>query len=74
MRTLRRWIFRVLVASDVWLNTILGGDADMTVSLRTARAAKAGRWWGRAGCRVLDLLSPGHCQAQFQTDEGREVT
>lgn len=72
MRTLRGYLWRILFATDVWVNTVLGGDEDMTLSLRTARAQQAGRLWGKAGCWLLDKFDPGHCLRQADTDEGRE--
>lgn len=74
VRAIRRYLWRILFATDVWLNTALGGDDDMTISLRTARAARAGSRWGKAGCWLLDKFDPGHCAAARRTDEGQEAS
>lgn len=68
----RTYVMRVLVAFDVLVNTILNGDDDMTLSLRAERAKQKGRLWGRIVCRLLDLIQPGHCTDQLDTDEGKE--
>lgn len=72
LRRLRSYIFSVLVAGDVFLNAISGGDPDATISLRTAQAAQRGSRAGKVFCRVLDLFDPGHCTAQFSSEEGKE--
>lgn len=72
LRAVRDWFWRVLVASDVWLNTVSGGDDDATISLRCAQAARQGSRGGKVMCRILDFFNPGHCVAQFSTEEGIE--
>ncbi|MBF6606939.1 MAG: hypothetical protein IVW53_15335 [Chloroflexi bacterium] len=72
MRLFRAWSFNVLVAADELLNAISGGDADGTISLRLARAARRGSRAGRVACRLLSLVSPHHCARVLADEEGRE--
>lgn len=55
----RGW--EVTKANDAALNAALGGRWNEWLSTRCARAAKAGKWWGRWSCRLLDAADPGHC-------------
>ena len=55
------WLMKILVGLDQLGNALLRGDPDETISSRGARAKHRGAWWGRAMCRSLDWLDPGHC-------------
>ena len=72
LRALRDYLWRILVSLDVLANTITGGDDDATISLRTAFARQDGELWGKVGCRVLDLASPGHCDNVLGDEEAKE--
>ena len=68
--TLRKWIFNILVGIDQLGNAISGGDPDETISSRSAKAEFQGKWWGKAMCRFLNVIDPGHCPKSIEEDEG----
>ncbi|MHB1673790.1 MAG: hypothetical protein ACYCSP_06015 [Acidobacteriaceae bacterium] len=51
---------RVAVAFDQDINVDTGGLPDETISSRVARAATAGKWWGKLGSKILDRFQPDH--------------
>lgn len=55
---------------DKGANTLTGGSPDETISRRAARAEARGAWWGRAMCRGLNVLDPGHCRDSLARDLG----
>jgi hypothetical protein len=60
---LGRRLMQVGLLEDQTLNVLdFGGDANMTVSVHTAEAAAAGKWWGCVGCRFLSrAVQRDHC-------------
>jgi len=66
----RRWLLNILVSIDQFVNTVLGGDPDETIS---SRAAKSKAWPACVLCRVLDWLDKGHCRRSIEPDEGTRV-
>ena len=56
-----RYTRRVLVATDEWVNVLIGGDLDDTISARCARARDKGIWVGCIICKFLDLFQKNHC-------------
>jgi hypothetical protein len=62
----------MLIATDQWVNTALGGDPDETISSRAAKAKRKGKTWGRWMCKVLDAIDPGHCIEAIELDEGKD--
>ncbi len=65
----RRWFGTVLIALDQLFNAVLGGAPDETISSRLGR--HRARWWGRAGCAVLDRLDADHCRKAVQAERER---
>ena len=54
------YLHRSLVALDIFANVLTGGYPDETISSRSARAAEAGKWWGIAMSRFLNLFQSDH--------------
>ena len=72
---MKRYIWNLLVAFDQFVNTLAGGDPDMTLSGRMGRAIAEGRCMAcRAICWGLDLIDPGHCERvrKNEADEGAD--
>lgn len=67
---LKGYLWNLLIALDQLLNTILSGDPDETISSRACKAQSAGKWWGCALCRFLDLFERDHCEKNIEPDEG----
>lgn len=72
---MKRYFFNLLVAFDQFVNTLIGGDPDMTVSGRMGRAVAEGR------CKVcgvvcwfLGKLDKDHCARanKNEADEGAD--
>ena len=69
-RALLAWVFRVLIAIDQLLNTVIGGDPDETISSRAAKGAARGVAGWCLLCRLLDLVDRDHCRKSLEPDEG----
>jgi hypothetical protein len=54
------YFIRVLIAFDMFVNVIFGGNNDETISSRSARAATEGKIWGIVLSRFLDLFQANH--------------
>lgn len=67
---MRAYLWNLLVGLDQFANAALNGDPDETISSRAAKAARRGRYWGCALCRLLDLFDRGHCEKSVEPDEG----
>jgi hypothetical protein len=61
--------FQVAKANDSALNAALGGNWKETISLHCAKARQAGKWWGGCACKLLDRVTPGHCDDMIQTGD-----
>ena len=75
MRKVAKYLLNVALSVDQLVNTLLGGDPDMTLSGRMGRAIRNGRCrLCRPICWLLDKVDPGHCaQADtYERDEGRD--
>ena len=55
-----KYPLRLLVGLDQFVNLACGGRPDETISSRAARAAVAGRWWGRVMSKCLDRFAVDH--------------
>jgi hypothetical protein len=64
-------LFQVLIAFDQLLNTLLGGQADETLSARAHRMRmKRHKWWGWTA-RAIDLLffwQKEHCKTAYESE------
>ena len=56
-----RYVFNVLIALDQFVNALLGGYADETISYRSAVARDRGERWGCVLCKVLEWFEEDHC-------------
>ena len=70
---LKEQVFNALVALDKWVNVLLGGDPDETISSRAGKAQLSGKLWGCSLCRFLDFFQKDHCSINIQKDEGDPV-
>jgi len=69
---IRHYLFNILIAADQFLNTVLGGDPDETIS---SRAAKQSRGWGwHVLGAILETIDPGHLARSREDDEGNNGT
>ncbi|HXN98587.1 MAG TPA: hypothetical protein VN881_05900 [Candidatus Acidoferrales bacterium] len=55
-----KYLHRMLVGLDQFLNVVTDGDPDETISARSARAAEKGRPWGLAMCKFLNVFQKNH--------------
>ena len=70
---MKRYFWNLLVAFDQLVNTLTGGDPDMTLSGRMGRAVAEGRCKACRGvCWVLDKFDKDHCARanKNEADEG----
>jgi hypothetical protein len=54
------YLRRLPVVVDIATDEFLGGPMGETISSRCARAAEAGKWWGIAMSRFLNLFQKDH--------------
>jgi hypothetical protein len=72
MTTMKRYIVNALIGFDQFINALLGGDPDMTLSGRMGRAVAQGRCrLCRPVCWVLGKLDKDHC-ARANANEADE--
>jgi hypothetical protein len=72
---LKRYIFNILISFDQFINTIFGGDPDMTISARLHR-----NYCGHPFEKFVDWLFAwqkrpgGHCENSdwWEQDEGKD--
>ena len=72
---MKRYFWNLLVALDQFVNTLAGGDPDMTLSGRMGRAIAERRCMGcKVICWALDLIDLGHCERvrKNEADEGAD--
>ena len=70
-----KYFWNILIATDQFFNTILGGDPDETMSSRFGKWLRlphnTARWKiAYVICRVLHFLDSGHCDKSIEEDEG----
>lgn len=77
MRKVLKYFKNILISFDQFLNTLLLGDPDETISSRIGKMIR----WGTAGdvekglCKALDGLDKNHCEKSIEEDEGKnEIT
>jgi hypothetical protein len=67
------YVHRILVAFDIFSNVLTDGDPDETISARSARAAEAGKPWGIAMSKFLNLFQKDHGPKAQSGDVARAV-
>lgn len=69
------YLFNLLVALDQFINTLIGGMPDETLSARAYRADVHGALLGRAFRPLIDMLfhpfERGHCHQAYLSELGR---
>lgn len=69
---LKLYIHNVGIGLDQFVNAIVGGDPDETLSSRMGKsAAKGHRWWGWVH-DALDYFWPNHCKKAIDKTEGKD--
>lgn len=77
---MRRYILRVLVAGDRFLNVVLGGKIDETLSSSAWYGEQQGKIFPRIFRPVIDFIfwtlarESDHCRAQFEYESQRYKT
>ena len=58
---------------DYGVSQFIWEDPDVTISSKTAEARNAGKWWGKVGCKVLNVLffTSDHCSGALVHDKER---
>jgi len=67
---LRKYARNLLVALDQFVNAVLGGDPDETISSRAAKRPDV--WYWAALGWVIERISPGHLARSVENDEGAD--
>ena len=71
MSVIKRYLINICIAFDQFVNTLLGGDPDETISSRLGKfkgTVPPYSWL----CWLLDLIDPGHCDRAIEPDEGKD--
>lgn len=74
IRAVALYLFRVAVALDMFVNVILGGLPDSTISARVGYNAIRGKTWALVAEKVINTLfffRPNHCREAIKGDYGR---
>ncbi len=69
MDKLKKYLKNIFISIDQFLNTLVGGDPDETISSRCHKY-KNNRFC-RFICKVLDKIEKDHCKKSVERDEGR---
>jgi hypothetical protein len=72
MKKLKKYCFNILLSIDQFLNVLLGGDPDETISSRAAKLEYKEKS-ARVFCKILSFfLGKDHCQKSLEPDEGKD--
>ena len=64
---MKRYIFNLLISLDQFVNTLIGGAPDETLSSRFGRTRETNPFSGMV-CKVLDSLDPHHCRDSIEDE------
>jgi len=65
---IKRYFINILISLDQFINTLLGGDPDETLSSRAAKNSHM-LGWHQLGL-FLEWIDPGHLKQYVEHDEG----
>lgn len=67
-------MLNILIGFDQFLNTILGGTPDETLSARAWRLRNASKFWGRFRVLIdaIFFLQDGHCESSYKSEMERK--
>ena len=67
------YVYKVLLALDLFCCALLFRDPDVTISAEVGKAMRRPNppWWARTLNQCLDAIQPGHCQRSIQWDIDR---
>lgn len=72
---MKRYFFNILIGLDQFVNALIGGDPDMTLSGRMGHAVAQGRCkLCKVACWLLDRVDKDHCARanRNEADEGAD--
>lgn len=76
MNKLKKYVFNVLISADQFINAVLLGDPDETISSRLGKWLEDDIGWRKniadVMCTFLWLFDPNHCAKSVELDEGRD--
>lgn len=76
MQKLLKYVFNILLSFDRFVNAILGGDPEMTLSGRMGRTIREGHCVLCKGiCKILNYFDKNHClkQSNIEAKEGSDA-
>ena len=71
---MKQYLLNHAIALDQWLNVLLRGDPDETLSSRAHRMRLKGhRWWGWTANAIdrVCFWEAGHCEASYRAEIDR---
>ena len=66
------YFWKLLVAIDQLVNTILGGSPDETISSRLGKRQRRGCKVCSFLCNILNMFEENHCEKSIEEDENRD--
>lgn len=74
--TVKTYLLKVAIAADQFVNAVLGGQPDETISSRVWRNSIKGYWYARVAVRVLDTVfgwlgDSDHCRSSYENERAR---
>lgn len=68
---MKKYLWNIWVSADQFMNTVLGGDPDETISSRMGKkVAQSKCVLCKLVCRLLDRIQINHCIKSIEQDEG----
>lgn len=65
------WLGNIFIAFDQFINALIGGDPDETLSSRAGKAARKNNKIACIFCKMLDFFDKNHCEKFIEMDEGK---
>jgi hypothetical protein len=74
MGKIKKYLWNILIALDQFINALLFGDPDETISSRMGKhlSKHDNCPFCIFICRILDLFEKGHCIKRIEEDEGKD--
>jgi len=69
--SVKKYLINICIAFDQFINTLLGGDPDETISSRLGKFKDQVALYAWL-CLLLDYIDPGHCRKAIEPDEGKD--
>lgn len=75
-KSVKTYLLNVAIAADQFVNTVLGGQPDETMSSRAWRNSLKGYWYAKWSVKILDTVfgwlgDSNHCKTSYENERVR---